>query len=61
MMGGSVYRGYDGGSIRQINRTAVDGVECSLRSGRPQALLASGVPVFMMPLDSTQIRLTLPN
>jgi purine nucleosidase len=55
MMGGSVYRGYDGhnGEKRlpdaewNINRDPAGA----------QALLASGVPVFMMPLDSTQIHL----
>jgi inosine-uridine nucleoside N-ribohydrolase len=55
LMGGSVYRGYDGrdGEHRppdaewNINRDPA-----GLR-----ALLASGVPVFMMPLDSTQIHL----
>jgi len=55
MMGGSIYRGYDGraGEHRppdaewNINRDPAGA----------QALLASGVPVFMMPLDSTQIHL----
>jgi inosine-uridine nucleoside N-ribohydrolase len=55
MMGGSIYRGYDGdhGERRppdaewNINRDPAGA----------QALLASGVPVFMMPLDSTQVHL----
>jgi inosine-uridine nucleoside N-ribohydrolase len=58
MMGGSVYRGYDGG----IAGAAVPppspewNIRCDPAGLR--ALLASGVPVFMMPLDSTQIHLT---
>jgi len=58
LMGGSVYRGYDG----------PDGAE---RPPEPEwnilndpagarALLASGAPIYMMPLDSTQIRLDQP-
>jgi len=55
MMGGSVYRGYDG---RKGERNPPDpewNVACDPAGLR--ALLASGVPVFMMPLDSTQIHL----
>jgi purine nucleosidase len=55
MMGGSVYRGYDGrdGEHRPPN------AEWNINRdpAGAQALLASGVPVFMMPLDSTQIHL----
>lgn len=52
MMGGSVYRGYGKpGTPPQVEWNA----------GRDpaglKALLASGVPVFMLPLDSTQISL----
>jgi len=54
MMGGSVYRGYDDAKGQRppdaewnINRDPAGA----------RALLASGVPVFMMPLDSTQIHL----
>ncbi len=55
MMGGSIYRGYDGkaGERRaadaewNINRDPADA----------QALFAAGVPIFMMPLDSTQVHL----
>ena len=55
MMGGSVYRGYDG---RQGERRGPD-AEWNINRdpAGAQALLASGVPVFMMPLDSTQIHL----
>jgi len=54
LMGGSIYRGY--GEHRppdaewNINRDPK----------AAQALLASGVPLFYMPLDSTQIRLQAP-
>jgi inosine-uridine nucleoside N-ribohydrolase len=55
MMGGSINRGYDGanGELRppdaewNINRDPKDAAK----------LLASGVPIYMMPLDSTQIHL----
>jgi inosine-uridine nucleoside N-ribohydrolase len=57
MMGGSIERGYDGaGGVRKppssewnINRNPVGA----------QKLLAAGVPIFMMPLDSTQIHLQM--
>ena len=60
MMGGSVYRGYDGpsGGGEPGKRNPPDAewnVACDPAGLR--ALLASGVPVFMMPLDSTQIHL----
>ncbi len=59
MMGGSIYRGYDGGSAAAKSRTvsAEWNILCDPAGAR--ALLASGVPVFMMPLDSTQVHLTL--
>jgi len=58
MMGGSVYRGYDGDKPGETNRppSAEWNIRCDPAGAR--TLLASGVPVFMMPLDSTQIRLT---
>ncbi len=55
IMGGSIDRGYDG---RKGERRPPD-AEWNINrdpSGL-RALLASGVPVFMMPLDSTQIHL----
>jgi inosine-uridine nucleoside N-ribohydrolase len=55
MMGGSVYRGYDG---RNGERRPPDAEwNINRNPAGAQALLASGVPVFMMPLDSTQIHL----
>jgi purine nucleosidase len=58
LMGGSVYRGYDG---RNGERRPPD-AEWNINRdpAGAQALLASGVPVFMMPLDSTQIHLETP-
>ena len=60
MMGGSVYRGYDGhGSDGRAGERRPPDAEWNI-VGDPagaRALLASGVPVFMMPLDSTQIHL----
>jgi purine nucleosidase len=51
MMGGSVYRGY-GENTPPDAEWNISRDPAGLRS-----LLASGVPVFMMPLDSTQIHL----
>ena len=56
LMGGSVYRGYNDwktGTEQPPSR------EWNIRAdpAGAKALLAVGVPVFMMPLDSTQIRL----
>ncbi len=58
MMGGSIYIGYDN------SKTGVPGPPSSewnihADPAGAKALLASGVPVFMMPLDATQIRLPL--
>jgi inosine-uridine nucleoside N-ribohydrolase len=51
MMGGSIYRGYGEGRPPDAEWN-ISRDPAGLR-----ALLASGVPVFMMPLDSTQIHL----
>jgi inosine-uridine nucleoside N-ribohydrolase len=57
IMGGSIYRGYDGGNAGANAPPSPEwNIRCDPAGAR--ALLASGVPVFMMPLDSTQIRLT---
>jgi inosine-uridine nucleoside N-ribohydrolase len=58
MMGGSVYRGYDGGIAgAPVPPPSPEwNIRCDPAGAR--ALLASGVPVFVMPLDSTQIHLT---
>ncbi len=55
LMGGSIERGYDG---PHGERRPPDAEWNILRDpAGAKALLASGVPVFMMPLDSTQIHL----
>ncbi|MFZ0745949.1 MAG: nucleoside hydrolase [Terracidiphilus sp.] len=58
MMGGSIYRGYDGPNGERRPPDA----EWNINRGpaAAQALFAAGVPIFMMPLDSTQIHLEMP-
>ncbi len=58
MMGGSIYRGYDGRDGEHRPPDAEWNISRDPTGLR--ALLASGVPVFMMPLDSTQIHLETP-
>ncbi len=54
MMGGSIYRGYDDANTGAHRPPDAEwNVRCDPAGGR--ALLGSGVPVYMMPLDSTQI------
>jgi inosine-uridine nucleoside N-ribohydrolase len=55
MMGGSIDRGYDGPNGER--RPADAEWNISRDPAGARALLASGVPVYMMPLDSTQIHL----
>lgn len=55
LMGGSVYRGYD---KPQSNQSPPEPEWNIARDPvGAKALLASGVPIYMMPLDSTQIHL----
>jgi inosine-uridine nucleoside N-ribohydrolase len=55
MMGGSIDRGYDGANG---DRRGPDAEWNILQDPKgAQKLFASGVPIFMMPLDSTQIHL----
>jgi inosine-uridine nucleoside N-ribohydrolase len=58
MMGGSVYRGYDNATSKQTPPQPEWNIVCAPAAA--QALLDSGVPVFMMPLDSTQVYLEEP-
>lgn len=60
LMGGSVYRGYDGANAGDRNQSASAEWNILCDPAGARSLLASGVPVFMMPLDSTQVHLTLP-
>jgi purine nucleosidase len=55
MMGGSVYRGYDTAGSSDSPPDAEWNIARDPEGA--SALLASGVPVYMMPLDSTQIHL----
>ncbi len=59
LMGGSVYRGYDkAGTSERQPPSAEWNIRCNPAGLR--ALLGSGVPVILMPLDSTQIHLPVP-
>ena len=59
MMGGSIERGYD--DAKTGARRPPDPEWNILQDPKgAQALLAAGVPVFMMPLDSTQVHLEEP-
>ena len=58
MMGGSVYRGYNSAGDTHRPPDPEWNIRCD--PAGLKALLASGVPVFMMPLDSTQVHLPMP-
>ena len=58
LMGGSILRGYDGAAGERRPPDAEWNISRDPAGAR--ALLAVGVPVFMMPLDSTQIHLEEP-
>jgi len=55
LMGGSIARGYDGSKGERTPGDAEWNIKCDPAGAK--ALLGAGVPVFMMPLDSTQIPL----
>ena len=60
MMGGSIYLGYDAPKTDAHRPPDAEwNIRCDPAGAR--ALLASGVPVFMMPLDSTQIHFGEPD
>jgi purine nucleosidase len=64
LMGGSIHRGYDNilnGMLPGFLRSPSPEWNISRDPAGARALLASGVPVFMMPLDSTQIHLQAPD
>jgi inosine-uridine nucleoside N-ribohydrolase len=56
IMVGSIDRGYDSATDNKRPPDAEWNIKCDPAGLR--ALLASGVPVYMMPLDSTQVRLS---
>lgn len=55
LMGGSVYRGYDGPQGERHEAQPEWNFLCDPAGAK--ALFASGVPIVMMPLDSTQVKL----
>ena len=55
LMGGSVYRGYDGKNGERRPPDAEWNIKCDPAAAK--ALFSSGVPLFVMPLDSTQVHL----
>ena len=55
LMGGSIYRGYDGDHGEHRPPDAEWNINRDPKAA--QVLVASGVPLFYMPLDSTQIHL----
>ena len=59
LMGGSVYRGYDGKNGERRPAEPEWNFLCDPAGAK--ALFASGVPVYIMPLDSTQIHLEAPD
>jgi purine nucleosidase len=60
MMGGSVYRGYGDAKPGEQPRPPEAEWNIARDPAGAKALLGSGVPIFMMPLDSTQIHLLTP-
>jgi inosine-uridine nucleoside N-ribohydrolase len=60
LMGGSVYRGYDNHKAGNDHTPPSPEWNILCDPAGAQALFASGVPVYVMPLDSTQVRLELP-
>ena len=59
VMGGSIYQGYASGGLSGYTNPSGPEPEWNVRNGIPgmRKLLASGVPVYMMPLDATQLKL----
>ena len=59
VMGGSIYQGYTNGGINGYTKPSGPEPEWNVLNDIPGArkLLASGVPVYMMPLDATQLKL----
>lgn len=55
IMGGSVYRGYDSGRYGATSPPSAE-YNIAVDPSAAQKLFTSGVPLFVMPLDSTQIK-----
>ena len=60
LMGGSVYRGYDNRKNADAHTPPSPEWNILCDPAGAKALFAAGVPVYVMPLDSTQVRLELP-
>ncbi len=60
LMGGSIRRGYDDPNGRVVNTPSAE-YNIASDVAAAKKLFASGVPIFMMPLDSTQLRLDAAN
>ncbi len=65
LMGGSIYRGYDKRNesspiVGYVHTPPAPEWNILCDPAGAQALFASGVPTYVMPLDSTQVRLELP-
>ena len=57
IMGGSVYRGYDDNKTGDTKRPPSPEWNIVCDPAGAKALFGSGVPVYVMPLDSTQVHL----
>ena len=57
LMGGSVYRGYDGFPYPTVTPKPTPEWNMLCDATAAQKVFASGVPLYVMPLDSTQIKL----
>jgi purine nucleosidase len=57
IMGGSIYRGYNPANTYRINMTPSLEYNIAMDPGAAQKLFTSGVPLYVMPTDSTQIKL----
>lgn len=57
MMGGSIHRGYDDfGVVGTVPRPPDAEYNIAMAPEAAQKLMRSGVPIYMMPLDSTQLK-----
>jgi purine nucleosidase len=57
IMGGSVYRGYNPANTYRVNPSPSLEYNIAMDPGAAQKLFTSGVPLYVMPTDSTQIKL----
>jgi inosine-uridine nucleoside N-ribohydrolase len=55
LMGGSIYRGYDDLGYGSVHKPDVE-YNIAMDATAAQKLFAAGVPIYMMPLDSTQLK-----